>query len=138
MAEALVTSHGGCHHYPPNWHWQGDTYRNTREIVRFTERNSEDTLEYLIKHGTTKGLVHSPEYLEMVRLENAWYVSKPCSVGNCVDQFCPLCGDWKGGWGPVGCPCEDGYWKGPCPDQWRMTPAPVKPSAARRSRRRLR
>lgn len=37
-----------------------------------------------------------------------WDVERPCEFGACHTVWCPVCGIYKGGWGPVGCPC-DGY-----------------------------
>jgi hypothetical protein len=122
-----------CDHLPPNWHWEGDTYRNTRTPVRFTERDGMDTLSYLLEHGTTAGLTHSPEYLEKVREENAWYVESVCRYGCCTELFCPLCGVYKGGVGPIDCPCEDTV---PHPDMRTLPRASIKPSDRRSPSRR--
>ena len=33
---------------------------------------------------------------------------RPCSEGRCIELVCP-CGTPSGmGWGPTGCPCQDG------------------------------
>lgn len=34
-------------------------------------------------------------------------VERPCSAGNCVDLIDERTGENTGGWGPVGCPCQD-------------------------------
>lgn len=40
--------------------------------------------------------------------ENGKYaVEQPCSEGNCVDLIDSRTGENTGGWGPVGCPCQD-------------------------------
>lgn len=135
-----MTSQRGCHHLPPNWRWEGDTYRGTRTAVRFADRDEVDTLTYLLEHGTTAGLVHSEEYLRRVREEHAWFVERPCAYGYCTDQFCPICGAWKGGWGPVGCPCEARRSKSARPDQWpaRYHAPVVTKGGVKRHRRRNR
>ena len=34
-------------------------------------------------------------------------IEQPCPEGNCVDLVDPDTGRLEGGWGPVGCPCDD-------------------------------
>lgn len=58
-----------------------------------------------------------------------------CEYGNCVELNCPVCGCARGGWGPVGCPCQD--WIG-YRDMRAERPAAVKPSLAARTQRRRR
>jgi hypothetical protein len=63
-----------------------------------------------------------------------------CRYGYCTEWRCPACNGYLGGCGPVGCGC-DGY-----PVRWMLHPAmqprleaaAVKPSIARRGRRRTR
>lgn len=35
-------------------------------------------------------------------------IEQLCSEGNCVEWIDPKTGENTGGWGPVGCPCQDG------------------------------
>lgn len=57
-----------------------------------------------------------------------WHVEQPCRYGNCMELLCPVCGCYRGGWGPVDCPCEDWI----CWLDMRSKPrAPVKPSDRR-------
>jgi hypothetical protein len=58
-----------------------------------------------------------------------WWVKGTCEYGYCMELNCPVCGCNQGGWGPVGCPCEDWI---PWPDmRHQPRPTPVKRSAAR-------
>lgn len=34
-------------------------------------------------------------------------LERPCREGNCVELYDPETGESDGGWGPVGCPCQD-------------------------------
>jgi hypothetical protein len=34
-------------------------------------------------------------------------IEQQCSEGNCVEFIDPDTGENTGGWGPVGCPCQD-------------------------------
>lgn len=52
-----------------------------------------------------------PEYAAAYRAaeeREARLRKRPCSEGNCVELFDPETGESDGGWGPVGCPCQDG------------------------------
>lgn len=52
-----------------------------------------------------------PEYAAAANASaerNARLLERPCSEGNCVELYDPLTGESDSGWGPVGCPCQDG------------------------------
>jgi len=58
-----------------------------------------------------------------------WWAHGVCEYRHCHELNCPVCGCSKGGWGPVGCPCQDWVpWHA-----MRAQPmhAAVKPSARR-------
>lgn len=41
------------------------------------------------------------------RLGNRYEIQRFCGWGTCVQFYCPGCRRFSGGWGPVGCQCED-------------------------------
>lgn len=45
--------------------------------------------------------------MDDARKRHARLIEQPCSAGNCVDLIDPLTGENTGGWGPVGCSCQD-------------------------------
>jgi hypothetical protein len=51
-----------------------------------------------------------PEYAAAFRAaeeRHARLLERPCREGNCVELYDPESGESDGGWGPVGCPCQD-------------------------------
>lgn len=36
-----------------------------------------------------------------------YLVERPCSADNCIDLIDTRTGENTGGWGPVGCPCQE-------------------------------
>jgi hypothetical protein len=87
---------------------RGCTHEPKRTITRYSSLFEEE--------------ITGPDY-------GGWWVMGTCPYGNCREMNCPVCGCGKGGWGPVGCPC-DGWacWPDMRP---QLSPTPVKPSAAR-------
>lgn len=122
-----MTTRRSCGHHPPGWRYVGDAYRGTRHLERVAGQPS--LLDHLVEHGNSSAYVHDE------RESAPWHLERPCRYGNCVDWFCPVCGRYRDGFGPVGCPCEDRF-KGTCPDQWGRRAAPVKASDRRRGTRR--
>lgn len=45
--------------------------------------------------------------LDAAEKRQARLIEQPCPEGNCVELIDPDTGENTGGWGPVGCPCQD-------------------------------
>lgn len=45
--------------------------------------------------------------LAEVEEQEKYLIERPCSAGNCVELIDSRTGEDTGGWGPVGCPCQD-------------------------------
>lgn len=51
-----------------------------------------------------------PEYAAAFRAAQKRHerlIERPCREGNCVELYDPETRETHGGWGPVGCPCQD-------------------------------
>lgn len=61
--------------------------------------------------------------MEAARKRGERLIAQPCSEGNCVELIDPETGENTGGWGPVGCPCQDTDARVTSPEESR-TPTP--------------
>lgn len=59
----------------------------------------------------------------------------PCNYGNCVTIHCLRCDRWIGGWGTVGCACDNSRgWRKGDPRQMSRPHPPVKAIGRRRGK----
>lgn len=49
------------------------------------------------------------EAYEKARAELNKQLQGICENGNCVEYRDPETGEYRGGWGPVGCGCQEGF-----------------------------
>lgn len=47
------------------------------------------------------------KYYDAAAKRHARLIEQPCSEDNCIELIDPETGENTGGWGPVGCPCQD-------------------------------
>lgn len=79
-----------------------------RQARRARRRNGLTPERLLRSVITTKYMTRAMK-ASMVRAERraATLIERECSEGYCVELIDPKTGENTGGWGPVGCPCQN-------------------------------